>query len=46
MDELLGRKVPYSAVAEQAVIGSMLIDPRCVPDVIEKVSAEDFYASI
>ena len=43
MDELLGRKVPYSAVAEQAVIGSMLIDPRCVPDVIEKVSAEDFY---
>ena len=43
MDELLGRKVPYSAIAEQAVIGSMLIDPRCVPDVLEKVKAEDFY---
>ena len=43
MDELLGRKVPYSAAAEQAVIGSMLIDPRCVPDVIEKVNADDFY---
>ena len=43
MDELLGRKTPYSATAEQAVIGSMLIDPRCVPDVIEKVNTEDFY---
>ena len=43
MDELLGRKVPYSAQAEQAVIGSMLIDGRCIPDVIEKVRAEDFY---
>ena len=43
MDEILGRKAPYSATAEQAVIGSMLIDPRCVPDVIEKVNTEDFY---
>ncbi len=31
MDELLGRKVPYSAQAEQAVVGSILIDPSCVP---------------
>ena len=43
MDELLGRRVPYSAQAEQAVLGSMLIDPRCIPDVIGKVNAEDFY---
>ena len=43
MDELLGKRVPYSAPAEQAVIGSMLIDIRCIPDVIEKVKAEDFY---
>ena len=43
MDELVGRKIPYSASAEQAVIGSMLIDGRCIPDVIEKVRAEDFY---
>ncbi len=43
MDELLGRKTPYSASAEQAVIGSMLIDTRCIPDVIEKLHAEDFY---
>ena len=43
MDELLGRRVPYSAEAEQAVLGSMLIDPRCIADVIGRVKAEDFY---
>lgn len=43
MDELLGRKTPHSASAEQAVIGSMLIDTRCIPDVIEKLKADDFY---
>ncbi len=43
MDELLGRHVPYSAQAEQAVLGSMLIDPSCVADVIGRVKAEDFY---
>jgi len=43
MEELLGRHVPYSATAEQAVIGSMLIDVRCVPDVLEKVRADEFY---
>ena len=34
MEELLGRQAPHSATAEQAVIGSMLIDTRCIPDVI------------
>ncbi len=43
MDELLGRKTPYSAQAEQAVIGSMLIDPRCIPDVLDKLKADEFY---
>ena len=43
MEELLGRKTPYSAPAEQAVIGSMLIDPRCVPEVLEKLKADEFY---
>ena len=46
MDELLGRKVPYSAEAEQAVIGAMLIDPECVPDVLEKLKADEFYIKI
>ena len=46
MDELLGRKTPHSAAAEQAVIGSMLIDPRCIPDVLEKLRADEFYIQL
>ena len=44
MDELLGKKTPWSASAEQAVIGSMLIDPRCIPEVLEKLKADEFYS--
>lgn len=29
--------------AEQSIVGSMLIDAACIPDVIGKVRAEDFY---
>ena len=43
MDELLGRKVPQSSSAEQAVIGSVLLDPGCLPEVLGIVRAEDFY---
>ena len=46
MEELLGRKTPHSAPAEQAVIGSMLIDPRCVPEVLEKLKADEFYIKL
>ena len=30
MDELLTKQVPQSLEAEQSVLGSMLIDERCV----------------
>lgn len=43
MDELLARQKPHSLEAEQAVIGSMLIDPRCVPDILEILKPDDFY---
>ena len=43
MDELLGKKTPHSVPAEQAVIGSLLIDSRCVPEVLEKLRADEFY---
>ncbi len=43
MDELLGRRIPHSPQAEQAVIGSMLIDPGCIPDVLKRTRAEYFY---
>ena len=42
-EELLQRQLPHSVEAEQAVLGSMLIDPRCVPEVIDKLRVEDFY---
>lgn len=44
MDELLLRQMPQSTEAEQAVIGAMLIDPNCIPEVIEQLRPEDFYA--
>lgn len=43
MDELLGRQLPHSIEAEQSVLGSMLIDSRCIPDVIEMLKPTDFY---
>jgi len=39
----MGRKMPMSAEAEQSVIGSMILDSRCVPDVVEILKAEDFF---
>ena len=46
MDELLGRKTPHSAPAEQAVIGSMLIDSACIPEVLEKLKPDEFYIQL
>lgn len=42
-DELLARQLPHSTEAEQAVLGSMLIDARCIPLVVEKLRPDDFY---
>ncbi len=42
-DQLLERQAPHSLEAEQAVLGSILIDSRCVADVIGVVKPEDFY---
>ena len=46
MDELLGNRVPQSPQAEQAVLGSILTDPDCVPDVLRQVRAEYFYSPV
>jgi replicative DNA helicase len=43
MDELLIKQMPHSVEAEQAVLGSMLIDSRCIADVISAVRADEFY---
>lgn len=46
MNELLEFKTPHSAHAEQAVIGSMLIDSACIPDVLNKTRTDDFYIEL
>ncbi len=42
-DELIPRQAPQSLEAEQAVLGSILIDSRCVADIIGLLKPEDFY---
>ena len=46
MDELIVKQMPHSIEAEQAVLGSMLIDSRCVPEVIGKLRPGDFYVKM
>ena len=43
MDEILSKQMPHSVEAEQSVIGSMLIDASCIPDVIGMLKSSDFY---
>ena len=42
-EDLLLRQMPHSLEGEQAVLGSMLIDPGCVKDVMDKLRPADFY---
>ena len=37
--------MPFSNEAEQSVLGAMYLDRECIPDVIAKVTVEDFYIS-
>ncbi|MCD8211983.1 MAG: replicative DNA helicase [Oscillospiraceae bacterium] len=41
--ELLSKQIPHSTEAEQAVLGSMLIDESCIPEVISILKPDDFY---
>ena len=42
-EELLSRQMPHSTEAEQAVLGSILIDSECLPHVVEVLKVDDFY---
>ena len=42
-EELLNRQVPQSLEAEQSVLGSILIDSRCITEIIGVLRPEDFY---
>ena len=39
------RKMPCSLVSERALLGSVLIDPAALTDVLTVISADDFYVS-
>ncbi len=43
--QLLGfeRTMPFSREAEQSVLGAMLLDMQCIPDVMNLCKADDFY---
>lgn len=43
MEDLLSRQAPHSLEAEQSVLGSMLIDSRCVNEVVGLLRPNDFY---
>lgn len=38
-----GRRVPYSVEAEQSVLGSVIIDPKCISDAVSGLKPEYFY---
>ncbi len=42
-EELLSRQMPHSVEAEHAVLGAILIDARCLPEVVELLKPDDFY---
>ena len=42
-EELNFKQVPQSLEAEQAVLGSILIDSRCITDIVGVVQPKDFY---
>ena len=42
-EELIAKQAPQSLEAEQAVLGSILIESKCLTDVIGIVRPEDFY---
>ncbi|MDL2214321.1 replicative DNA helicase [Clostridia bacterium OttesenSCG-928-O13] len=41
--ESLGITLPHSVPAEQSVLGAVLLDPGCISQLVEKLSAEMFF---
>lgn len=42
-EQVFERAMPYSREAEQSVLGAMLLDMQCIPDVLAICKADDFY---
>ena len=43
MNDELQRKLPFSLIAEQSLLGSILVDPEALNEVAEIISPNDFY---
>ncbi|MBR5602549.1 MAG: replicative DNA helicase, partial [Clostridia bacterium] len=43
MSEELVRKLPFSLIAEQSLLGSILIDPKALTEIADLMNANDFY---
>ncbi len=46
MDDIFSRQMPHSADAEQAILGSLLIDSRCAAQVISELRPDEFYMEL
>lgn len=44
-NEELIRKLPFSMIAEQSLLGSIIIDPEAINDIADTVTSADFYIS-
>ena len=43
MSEELVRKLPFSLIAEQSLLGSILIDPKALDEIADLIKPDDFY---
>ena len=43
MNEELNRKLPFSLLAEQSLLGGILVDPQSINEVADLIKADDFY---
>ena len=43
MDEQFNKKLPFSLIAEQSLLGAIMVDPEALTDIADTVSATDFY---
>ena len=43
MNDKLNRKLPFSLIAEQSLLGSILIDPASINEIADLIKADDFY---
>ncbi|MBQ9080950.1 MAG: replicative DNA helicase [Clostridia bacterium] len=43
MNEELVRKLPFSLLAEQSLLGAIMIDPESIREVADLISSDDFY---